>query len=351
MRRLLPLLTIAALLFVRTSARADNLLLDRFGDYLDALRTQAVIPGLAVALVGQRDILWERPFGHQNIERSVAARTDTPFHLDGLTQVFTSALVLRCVEEGRLSLDDRVGRFAPSSPDSNATLRELLTHTSGSPDAPVFAYRPERLDALTPAVRACTGDSFRETLANLFDRLAMRDSVPGPDVVRLAPPSEGIPGDEVARYRSTLERLATPYAVDSAGRASSSLDGATTLTPFGGLVSTVRDVAQFDLALRNGLLLRPETVAASWSAPVGPDGHRLPHGVGWFVQTYNGETIVWQMGMNENASSSLIVTVPGRGLTLVLLANSDRLVKPFALKAGDLTASPFGRLFLELFVR
>ena len=46
-----------------------------------------------------------------------------------------------------------------------------------------------------------------------------------------------------------------------------------------------------------------------------------------------------------------MVTVPARGITLVLLANSDGLVKPFALATGDLTASPFGRLFLGLFVR
>jgi len=38
-------------------------------------------------------------------------------------------------------------------------------------------------------------------------------------------------------------------------------------------------------------------------------------------------------------------------LTAILLANSDDLVKPFALASGDLTASPFGRLVLGLLVR
>jgi hypothetical protein len=67
------------------------------------------------------------------------------------------------------------------------------------------------------------------------------------------------------------------------------------------------------------------------------------------VQTYNGEPVVWQFGVSENASSSLVVTLPARGLTLILLANSSGLVKMSALAAGDLTASPFGRLFLGLF--
>src|SRR5712691_11078931 len=90
----------------------DDQLFGLFGDYLESLRTQAGIPGLSAAIVGENDILWERAFGQQDVERSIAARADTPFHLDGLTQVFTASRVLRCIEEGRLSLDDRIGRFS-----------------------------------------------------------------------------------------------------------------------------------------------------------------------------------------------------------------------------------------------
>ena len=124
-----------------------------------------------------------------------------------------------------------------------------------------------------------------------------------------------------------------------------------TLTPAGGLISTVRDFAKFDLALRQGFLLEPETLAAAWRAPLGAGGVPLPHGLGWFVQSYKGEAVVWQFGLGEDASSSLAVTLPARGLTLILMANSDRLVKPFALSEGDVTVSPFARVFLSLFVR
>ena len=55
--------------------------------------------------------------------------------------------------------------------------------------------------------------------------------------------------------------------------------------------------------------------------------------------------------MIPNASSSLVVTMPGRGVTMVLMANSDGLVKPFPLTAGDVTVSPFARLFLGFAVR
>ena len=54
---------------------------------------------------------------------------------------------------------------------------------------------------------------------------------------------------------------------------------------------------------------------------------------------------------SDNASSALVMTLPARKLTLVLMANSDRLVKPFSLAAGDVQVSPFGKLFLSFFAR
>ena len=333
-------------------AQAQGLVFDLFRDYLESMRVQVGIPGLAAAIVGSDGILWEYAYGLQDLGQAKATRTDTLFHIDGLTQLATASMVLRCVEEGRLSLDDRVGLFKPSSPEPNATIRQVLTHTSGPAENLVFNYRPERLEPLWAAVRSCTDDSFRETLANLLSRLAMVDSVPGPDVVYLTSPAEGVPERaDAERYAASLQRLAVPYAVDAKGRIFPSQYGLTTLTPSGGLVSTVRDFAKFDLALRQGLLIRPATLAAAWRAPSGAGRESLPHGLGWFVQSYNGETVVWQFGVDENASSSLVITVPGRQLTLILMANSDRLVRPLPLAAGDLTVTPFARLFLNLFVR
>ena len=80
------------------------------------------------------------------------------------------------------------------------------------------------------------------------------------------------------------------------------------------------------------------------------NGKPLPTGLGWFVQAYNSEPIAWQFGVVENAYSSLIVKVPNRRLTLILLANSDGLTAPFALEAGDVTTSIFARTFLQAFL-
>jgi CubicO group peptidase (beta-lactamase class C family) len=103
--RLLSSLALGVLVFAPNARlRADDYVNGRFGEYLDSLRVQTGIPGLAAAVVGRSDILWERAFGYQDTDRAIAARTDTPIHVDGLTEMFTATLVMRCVEQGRLSL-------------------------------------------------------------------------------------------------------------------------------------------------------------------------------------------------------------------------------------------------------
>jgi CubicO group peptidase (beta-lactamase class C family) len=347
------LLTVAITVLLAMSTlvhAADDLVVSRFGDYLEALRRQAGIPGMVAAIVDQNGVTWERPFGYQDVDRIIAARLNTPFELDGVTEAIAASLVLRCAANGLLSLDDRVGKFVPSSPDAGATLAELLSHTSGAPGAPNFSYRPERLAPIAAAIAACTETTYRSAVAAFLDQLAMVDSVPASDIVGLTAPAEGFTAPTLQRYADVLSRLATPYTVDARGRATPSASVRAPLTPAAGLISTVRDLEQFDLALKNGIV-PADWLARAWTPPIDATGRPLPHGYGWFVQAYNGERVVWQFGVNDNGTSSLLLSIPRRGLTLILLANSPGLARPFPLSAGDVTVSPFARLFLSIFLR
>jgi CubicO group peptidase (beta-lactamase class C family) len=349
-----PLLLLAMALSLSVGAlvhAGDDFVLSRFSDYLESLRTQAGIPGLAAAIIGPANVNWEGAFGQQDVERNIAARLDTPFQLDGTTQTIVASLAVRCASDGWLSLDDPVSKFAPSSPDAGATIRQLLTHTTAGVNGLTFSYRPERLAPVAAAIASCTDSTFRWGMSALFDRMAMIDSVPGSDVIQLTAPAEGFTASALQRYSDVLSRLATPYAVRARARATPSSYVASTLTPASGLISTVRDFEQFDLALKKGVLLRPEWRALAWTPPTDANGQPLPHAYGWFAQTYNGERIVWQFGVSDNASSSMVIAVPTRGLTLILLANSQGLARPFDLSVGDVTVSPFARLFLSIFVR
>jgi CubicO group peptidase (beta-lactamase class C family) len=347
-----PLLLLATALALSGVAfvHADDLVQSRFAEYLDALRVQAGIPGLAAAIVGPSSVAWEGALGQQDVDRNIATRMDTPFELDGTTQAFVASLAVRCASDGWLSLDDKVSKYAPNSPDAAATIGQLLTHTTAGPNGLTFSYRPDRLGPVAAAVAGCTDSSFRWGVAALFDRLAMASSVPGADVVKLTPGTEAFTASALQRYSGILGRLATPYAV-SGGRATASSYVANTLTPASGLISTVQDMEQFDLGLKSGFVLRPDWRTFAWTPPNDASGNPLPHAYGWFVQNYNGGRLVWQFGVSDNASSSMILMVPQRGLTFIVAANSSGLVRPFNLAAGDVTISPFAQLFLSVYVR
>jgi CubicO group peptidase (beta-lactamase class C family) len=114
-----------------------------------------------------------------------------------------------------------------------------------------------------------------------------------------------------------------------------------------GIITTLRDLERFDLALRDDFLLSPPVRQASWSN-VTVGGAVLPTGLGWFVQNVDGQQVVWTFGNIKDAASSMILKVPSRDLTVILLANSDGLAAPFALENGDVTTSVFAKLILKL---
>src|SRR5204863_6029274 len=141
---------------------------------------------------------------------------------------------------------------APSSPDANSTIGQVLTHTIAGANGLTFSYRLDRLAPVAPAISGCTDSTYRWGMAYLVDQFAMVDTVPGSDIVRLTAPAEHFTAPALQHYADVLQRLATPYAVDAGGRATPSSYAASTLTPSSGLISTVRDLERFDLALKNG---------------------------------------------------------------------------------------------------
>ena len=68
-----------------------------------------------------------------DLEAARPAAPDTNYRLASVTKQFTAAAILRLVESGRLSLDDRLRAHFPSLPAEvdAVTIRHLLTHTSG----------------------------------------------------------------------------------------------------------------------------------------------------------------------------------------------------------------------------
>jgi CubicO group peptidase (beta-lactamase class C family) len=324
--------------------------------YLESLRAQAGIPGMSAAVVQDGEVVWERGFGFQNVAARVRATPDTPYIVGDVSATLAAALLLQCVEERRLALDEPVGTYGLSFPEPGVTLRKVLSHTSTD----TFVFSPERFAQIATAIEFCAPQPYAKSVAHrVLNRLAMKDSVPG---INLGTAGADIPEElfdpaDLDRYRRVVDRLAIPYKVDSRGRVTATAVPSTELSAAGGLVSTVRDLARFEAAVDSALLeasadsgffLRPETLAVAWSPVAVRDGGTAPMGLGWFVQPHRAGRLVWSFGLVPNAYSSLVLKLPERHLTFILLANSDGLSAPFQLGSGDVTRSLFATFFLKL---
>lgn len=321
--------------------------------YLEPLRQQAGIPGMSAAVVSNGVVIWEKGYGFQNLASRERATPDTPYMVGDVSGTLAALLLLQCVEIRRMGLDDPITRFGLTSSEPEVTMRSLLSHAAPAGTKEPFAYNPDRYSQLTALMEWCAPQPYRKSVSHrLLNRLAMRDSVPGTD---LADPELSLPeglyaDDELERYRAVLQRMAVPYKTTGRNRADRTELSPVTMTASGGLVSTVRDLAKLDAAIDGGLMLLPETLAAAWTPASERNGITSPMGLGWFVQTYRGERLVWHFGSVPNAYSSLILKLPQRNITFILLANSDGLSAPFQLPAGDVTRSLFASLFLRLTV-
>jgi CubicO group peptidase (beta-lactamase class C family) len=348
--RVFALAVCAILLALPRHGSGQVLLYSLFERYIDSLRQQTGIPGMSAAIVKNGRVDWERGFGQQDIERNILAAPDTPYSIGALTQTISAVLLGMCAEQGQLNIDDPISRWVTDFPNPSATVRRVLAHASEAAGSSQYKYDEGRYAALTSVVQACSGKPFRVDVADaVLERLGMAVSVPGQD---LANPGnafrEAFDATRLDRYQTVVNRMAVPYRVDRGGRAVRSDYQPRGLTTSDGLVSTVRDLARFDGALDDGVLLEARNLGVAWT-PANFDGRPLPTGLGWFVQNYNGERIVWHFSHVPDAYSGLILKMPARNLTLIMLANSDGLTGGANLEQGDVTSSPFVKIFLRLF--
>jgi CubicO group peptidase (beta-lactamase class C family) len=328
---------------------AQGLSFSLFERYLESLREQAGIPGMSALVLLNGAEVWSAGFGRADVENGVRPTPDTPYLIGDLSQTIGATLFLKeCVDESFAELNDPVREWVPGFPEQSTTLAQLLAHVAADGS---FKYDLTRFAALTPVIEACSDNAYPRLLnKEVFSQLGLALSAPGTAVQSpTADDFDHFETSDLARFADVLGRLAKPYHVDRGRQVRTDL-GSIRVDASNGVVSTARDLARFDAALRPVLLERA-TLERAWR-PLGPN---LPAGLGWFLQTYtssggNREPVVWQFGQVKNAYSALLVKVPNRGLTFILLANSDALAAPFTGSSWDVTASAFARTFLLMYV-
>jgi CubicO group peptidase (beta-lactamase class C family) len=143
-----------------TQTRAFNIPLDSF--FVSAVENNE-IPGGVIQIVKNKQEVYHKVYGFQNIEKGIKMETNSIFRLASMTKGLTAVSILQLYEKGRLDLNDNVSKYIPEFrnpkllvsvlPDSTftsipakneITIHQLLTHTSGIG----YGFQDDRYNAL-----------------------------------------------------------------------------------------------------------------------------------------------------------------------------------------------------------
>lgn len=311
------------------------------------------VPGLAIAIVKNGEVILARGFGHRDEERKLPVTPQTLFPIGSSTKAFTSFVVASLVEEGKLEWDKPVVEYLPDFrlkdpvATSKMTPRDLLLHISGLPRHDLLWYVSslsrrelfDRLQYLEPSA------DFRGEwqYQNLMYMTAgyLSGQVAGTTWEELVRTRIMEPlGMKRSNFSVTLTKsdtnAALPYDEDDHGKPKlmeyHDLDQ---IGPAGSINSTAEDMANWvKLHLGNGTVDGRKVASADMirmlRAPrvVVPGGSFAKellfnlYGMGWFVQAYRGHRLVHHGG-NIDGFSALVSMMPDDSVGMVILTNQD----------------------------
>src|SRR5262245_39581224 len=96
------------------------------------------IPGVAVGVVSNQELVWAKGFGFADIKAKLPMTAATKFRMASHSKLFTAIAIMQLREEGKLGLDDPVVKYLPwfkakpaGDDDGPITIEQLLSHSSG----------------------------------------------------------------------------------------------------------------------------------------------------------------------------------------------------------------------------
>ena len=320
------------------------------------------IPGMSVGVSHNDSVVYSKGFGFANIEKKIRPDGNTPYSIASITKPFATAVMMRLVEENRLNLDARIkdlypgyeerckrilGYFREEMPEytfmlenyhperNDITLRHHLTHTSENTPGDSYKYNGFLFGMLSVAVETATDSKFDELVDSLIiDKLNLKNTA----------------SSQLDKSKNVmLNKIALPYNPIDSGFGKADFPNPR-LNAGAGIISSVNDLLIFDKAINNNILVSEETKNLQFEPYKLNDGCLSPYGYGWFTQKFKDQTLIWHYGHHPGSFSALYLKVLEKNLTLIILANSDRLSHDFDLGKGDVVKSEFAKRFLDLFV-
>ncbi|WP_243042351.1 serine hydrolase [Dyella sedimenti] len=337
--------------------------LQDFSAYVDGARKQFDVPGIAVAIVKDGQVVLEQGFGVRELGKPEAVDAHTLFAIASNTKAFTSASLQMLAEQGKLDMDARVIDYLPwfqmSDPyvTREMRVRDLLAHRSGlGLGAGDLLYWPPTSYSTREVVQRLRNvplaTSFRSAYA--YDNILFA-------VATLV--IEQVSGQSYADF--IRERIFQPVGMDESlvdmtylksgmdvatGHAKSDFTQLKPVPPMawtnnpgaGGIYASVHDLAKWmNVQLAGGKLPGGKALFSEssqnqmWSMltpmkisepPVPELKDAKPHfagyGEGWFLSDYHGQRLVWHTG-GWPGMVSRVTLVPELHLGVVVLTNQE----------------------------
>jgi D-alanyl-D-alanine carboxypeptidase len=329
----LVLLLAAIIVAQPSSVVAQN---NNVDDLIEAEMHKQNIPGLSLVVIKDGQIIKAKGYGLANIKLKIQAKPETIYRIASVSKQFIATGIMLLVQEGKLGLDDPIGKYLEGTPATwkTITVRHLLTHTSGIVrEAPGFDPHKIQSDATviktaySLPLRFAPGEKWEYGNTGYFALAEIIRKVSGRPWSEYLSEKVFRPSGMNTTYPTNTEvnvpNLAQGY-VDNHKLLNA--DKWPALRPSGAFLSSVLDLAKWDAVLYTNKILSDSTRHEMWTPVKLNDGTSFPYGFGWELGSFRGRKLVHHGGGMSGFRAEFARFVDDR-LTIIILMNLDDVDK------------------------
>ncbi len=327
----------SALCSAQTVDTIDPALKARIDRIAAGVMEQRGVPSASVAVVQGGKIVYTHAYGKAHIDPDKPATPDMRYSIGSISKQFTAAAMLILQEQGKLKLDDPVGKYVPDlTRGIEVTIRQILSHTSGYQD-----YWPEDY-LMTPMMKPTTAQSILDTWAkkpldfepgtqwqysntNFVIAGMIVEKVSGQKLMDFLGEHIFHPLDMKSVWNSDEVKLTQPDASPYIRFALGPLrpapkEGRNWMFAAGELAMTAHDLALWDQSLIARSILKPESYNEMFTEVKLKDGKGSHYGLGVEVQDQGGHKTISHSGEVTGFVSDNEVLVDD-GVAVAVLTN------------------------------
>ena len=332
---LLPLLVTSAA--AQTVDTIDPALKARIDHIAADVMKQRGVPSASVAIVQGGKIVYTHAYGLARIHPDKSATPEMRYSIGSISKQFAATAILLLQEQGKLTLDDPVGKYVPGLTRGNeVTIRQILSHTSGYQDYAPEDYPVEsQLKPVTPreildqwATKPLDfepGTQWQYSNTNYVIAGLIIETVSGQKLFDFLGQHVFSPLGMKSAWNSDAKELpsadSAPYMRNALGPLRPVPNGGEGwMFAAGELAMTAHDVALWDIGLMQRSVLKPESYNQMFTEVKLKDGKGTHYGLGVEVIDRDGHRSIEHSGEVNGFVSDNEVLIDD-GVAVAVLTN------------------------------